>query len=320
MNLVYLSNRLLEQRVWWRNVTPPFERAFGSMTDCTVVAPPPLRRATLRSDRPAWLAAIKTIRRADAVFWIQGHLLPPVPLWGLAYTQPLAVRSMMVLDSWPQHLDNLAAVVRRLHIHRCYFLYTEALPILRDRYPDHGFEWLPVAFNSDVFADLGLERDIYAFWLGRRHDALHEALARYCIERGLVYRYTTRGHDPATTAELREIAARSRYIVATPPDVNDVGRTGGYSPVTSRYLEAPGAGARPLGVAAHASEMAYYFEDGEFIQCAVDGSDLAEVLDAADAEPTWEATRIAVRDRVRREHTWHKRAEQIYDDLARMTA
>ena len=318
MNLVYLSNRLVEHDVWWRNITPPFERAFGSMPNCTVVAAPPLRRATLRSDRPAWLSAIRTVRKADAVFWIQGHLKPPAPLWGLAYAQPLAVRSTFVLDAWGQHLDNLAHVVRHLHVHRCWVLYTEALPYLEERYPTLGFKWLPMGANSDVFKDLGLERDIYAFWLGRRHDALHEALMRYCDERGLTYRYTTGGHDPATVEELQNIVARSRYVVATPPDVNDPGRTGGYSPVTSRYLEGPAAGARAFGVAALDAEMEYFFNDGEFVACAVDGSDAADVLDAADADPRWEEIRVATRDRMREEHSWHSRAQLIYDDLVEL--
>ena len=206
--------------------------------------------------------------------------------------------------------------MRRLRIHRCYVLYTEALPTLSATYGSLGFRWLPMAANGDVFVDLGLDRDIYAFWLGRRHDALHEALQRHCGARGLTYRYTTGGHDPATTEELQQIAARSRYIVATPPDVNDRLRTGGYSPVTSRYLEAALAGARAMGVAALQAEMDYFFEEGEFIACAADGSDLSDVLDDADRDPTWESQRVAIRDRVRREHTWTVRAQQIYDDLA----
>ena len=319
MKLVYLSNREVQHDVWWRNITPPLERAFGSMPECTVVAPPPFRRATFRADRPAWLSMIRTMRKADAVFWVQVHLRPPTPIWGLAYAQPLAVRSTLVLDAWGQHLDNLAAVVRRLHVRRCYVVYTQSMPRLRERYPDLGFVWLPVAANDDVFRDLGKKRDIYAFWMGRRHEALHEALRRYCDERGLVYRFTQGGHDPATTEELQDIAARSRYFVATPPDVNDPGRTGGFSPVTSRYLEGPSAGARVIGVGGLESEMEYYFRDGEFIACAVDGSDLAYVLDRADADPNWEERRTVVRDRVQREHTWRVRAQQIYEDLATLT-
>jgi hypothetical protein len=318
MNLVYLSNRLLETEVYWRNITPPFERAFGDMADTTVITPPPFRRATFRADRPAWLSMIRAVRRADAVFWIQGHLKPPAPLWALAYASPLAIRSTLVLDAWAQHLHNLAAVVEKLRIHRCYVFYTEGLPLLRAKYASLGFRWLPMAANGDVFTDLGYDRDIYAFWLGRRHDALHEALQRHCSQRNLTYRFTTGGHDPATVEELQQIAARSRYIVATPPDVNDLLRTGGYSPVTSRYIEGPLSGARSMGVAALRPEMEYFFEDGEFIACAADGSDLSAVLDAADADPGWEARRVAVRDRFEREHTWAVRARQIREDIESM--
>jgi hypothetical protein len=196
--------------------------------------------------------------------------------------------------------------------------YTQAFEQLRARHPSLGFAWLPAGANTDVFMDLGRTRDIYAFWMGRRHEALHERLTEYCAARGLTYRFTT-GFDPATTEELTDIAARSRYFVATPPDVNNVQRTGGFSPVVSRYVEGPAAGARLFGVPALASEMEMYFDDGDFIACAVDGSDLADVLEAADADPEWEARRVQLRDRFRREHSWHTRAQQIYDDLSTFT-
>lgn len=319
MKLVYLSNRHLQHEVYWRNMTPALERSLSAIEDVTVLAPPPLRRPTFRADRPAWLAAIRVVRQADAVLWMQLHLRPPLPIWGLAYARPLTVRTMIVLDAWRQHLDNLALVVKRQHIRRCYVWYREAADALAERYPQLGFSWLPVCVDTDVFRDLGLERDIDFFWIGRRDEALHEALLAYCARRGLSYRYSKHEHDPPTREELSQLAARTRYFVATPPNLTNAERTGGFSPLTPRYLEGPAAGARVIGIPCLESDLEYYLPGGGFIRCAPDGSDLAEVLEAAESDPDWELHRTRTRDRVVHEHSWEQRACHIYTDVATLT-
>jgi hypothetical protein len=316
LKLVYLSNRHLQHEVYWRNMTPPLERALSGISGVTVVAPPPLRRPTFRADRPAWLASIRVVRQADAVLWMQMHLRPPLPIWALAYARPLTMRTMIVLDAWRQHLDNLALVVKRQHIRRCFVFYRQAADILAERYPQLGFSWLPVCVDTGVFRDLGRTRDIDFFWIGRRDEALHEALIAYCAERGLTYRYSMHEHDPPTREELGELVARTRYFIATPPNLTNAARTGGFAPLVPRYLEGPAGGARVMGVPCLESDLEYYLPAGGFIRCAPDGSDLADVLDAAESDPDWEAHRIATRDRVVHEHSWERRGREIYDDLA----
>ena len=174
LKLVYLSNRHLQHEVYWRNMTPPLERALSGIPDVTIVAPPPLRRPTFRADRPAWLASIRVVRQADAVLWMQMHLRPPLPIWGLAYARPLTMRTVIVLDAWRQHLDNLALVVERQHIRRCFVFYRQAADMLAYRYPHLGFSWLPVCVDTGVFRDVGKKRDIDFFWI--------EGATRHCMK------------------------------------------------------------------------------------------------------------------------------------------
>jgi glycosyltransferase involved in cell wall biosynthesis len=70
-----------------------------------------------------------------------------------------------------------------------------------------------------------------------------------------------------------------------------------------------------MGVPCLESDLEYYLPAGGFIRCASDGSDLADVLDAAESDPDWEAQRVATRDRVVREHSWERRGREIYDNL-----
>lgn len=315
MNIVFLSNSHLERQIFWRNLTPPLERTFAEQPDVRVVAPPGFGRATFRTDRPAWLDALRTVRSADAVFWVQLHLRPPLPLWGLAYVSPSAHRAMLMLDAWRPHLDDLARVVRTQRLSACYVLYTEALDVLRDRNPGLPFRWLPVGYNSDVFHDLDRERDIDFFWLGRRYDPLHDALETYCGERRLTYRVSRDVDDPETPAELNELIARSRYFVVTTPDLADPIRTGGFRPLTSRYLEGLAAGSRLLGVAPVDRERRHFLAPGALLECAADGSDLATVLAADEDGPDLEARRTAARDLVHARHTWADRAVELTEQL-----
>ena len=70
-----------------------------------------------------------------------------------------------------------------------------------------------------------------------------------------------------------------------------------------------------MGVPCLELDLEYYLPAGGFIRCASDGSDLADVLDAAESDPDWEAQRVATRDRVVREHSWERRGREIYDNL-----
>jgi len=209
--------------------------------------------------------------------------------------------------------------VKRQHIRRCFVWYREAADIFAERYPELGFSWLPVCVDTDVFRDRGLTRDIDFFLIGRRDAVLHQALLDYCAERGLSYRYSMHEHDPPTREELGELVARTRYFVATPPNLTNAERTGGFSPLVPRYLEGPAGGARLIGVPCLESDLAYYLPEGGFIRCSPDGSDLAQVLEAAESDPDWETHRVRTRDRVVSEHSWEQRARDIYADVETLT-
>jgi hypothetical protein len=319
VKLVVLSNPRQREEIFLRNVLPPLEDSLASLPDSTLVSVPATRPAALRPGRPGWLSAIKTVRRADTVFWGQFHLHPGIEVWGLAYSHPLARRAVLAIEQWESGVEHLGRIVDAQHLHACFVLYRQAYIELRRRFPELPFVRLPLGFNRDVFRDLDVDRDIYAFSMGRRHEPLHEALSRYCAARGLVYRYSMTRNDPPDVVELNRLTARSRYFVVTPPDLQNPERTGRFSPITSRYLEGAGAGARLLGVRPRdLDEYGELLPPDALVECAPNGDDLDDVLTRADADPAFDERRIAVRDHVHREHGWERRAETIYDHLRRL--
>lgn len=315
MRLAVISRPLEGAPIFWRNVGPPLESALADLPDATLVVPPGLRRPSLRSAAPAWLNAIKTVRRADTVFWIQMHLHPGAASWGLAYARPTARRAALAIDSWEPSIQHLGRVLEAQHLTRCFLAYNQAYAALKDAFPKLPLEWMPLGVPLGVFHDLGLERDIDVYWMGRRSEGLHQALVEHCARRGLVYRYAQHPNDPPTQVELNELMSRARYFVVLPPTYENAARTGAFTPLTSRYLEGPAAGARLLGVIPPRVEYEWFYPPNAIVECAPDGSDIGSVLDRADADPEWEATRVRVRDHVRAQHGWENRASAIYSSL-----
>jgi hypothetical protein len=321
MRLAVICDSVGRSDISVRNVIPPFEDALASQPGATLVGSLARRRPNGLPGRPAWLAAIRTVRKADWVFWTQLHLRPAFGVWALAYTRPLARRAMLAVEQWEHDIDNLARIVDAQRMTACFVIYRASAVELQARYPGLPFYRVPMGFNSGAFHDLELERDLYAFWMGRRHEPLHRALVAHCAGRGIVYRYSLTRDDPDTVAELNRLISRSRYFVVTPPDVDNPARTGAFSPFTTRYLEGPAAGSRLLGVIP--GDRAEYDEllpEGAMVECAPDGSDLAEVLERADADPRFDERRLAVRDHVQREHSWERRAVDVYERLVRLDA
>ncbi len=315
MRLAVLSARELDDAVFWRNLAPPLENALAAQPGSTLVVAPPFRRPTFNAARPAWLTAIRTLRRVDAVFWIQLHLRPPGPVWALAYTRPLAHRAAYALDVFPSIYADLPRYARSQRLACCFVAYRIPALGLAASSGRGLFEWLPLAFNADVFRDRGVERDVDVFWMGRRHAPLHEALIDHCANRGLRYEYLEPPGRRIPLDELSLLCSRSRFFVVLPPDVEDPIRTGGTSPLTARYLEGVGAGCRLLGARPRSGEFELLLPEDAIVECAPDGSDLAAVLDAADADPEFEAKASAVCAHVHREHTWEHRAVHIYERL-----
>src|SRR5205807_1465808 len=151
---------------------------------------------------------------------------------------------------------------------------------LKRRFPKGAFEWLPFGVDTDVFRPRNAERDIFAYWMGRRHERLHRVLLDYCQQRGLEYRFTTVSGEFRDPSELGALVSRCRYFVVTPPDIDNPSRTGGYSPLVMRYLEGLAGGARLLGVLPKSGEFEDLLPREAICEVAPDGSDLTEKLDA----------------------------------------
>ena len=204
MRLVVISAREVDTATYWRNIAPPLEGALAEQPETTLVVAPPFRRPTLRPDRPAWLSAIRAARHADAVFWIQLHFRPPGPVWSLAYVKPSAIRTTLVVDSWPSIYCQLIAYAKAQRLAHCFLNFRPSAYALKSAAPNRNFEWLPFGFNSAVFRDREVERDIFAMSVGRRHEPVHEALLEYCSRRGLVYEYLE-GRGSASLRPLRTV-------------------------------------------------------------------------------------------------------------------
>ena len=80
-----------------------------------------------------------------------------------------------------------------------------------------------MAADTDTFHPHKEAKSIFAFWMGRRHDPLHQALLAYCEARNLRYVYFKDGR--ATTEELSQLASSAQYFIATPPDLDNPERT-----------------------------------------------------------------------------------------------
>jgi Glycosyl transferases group 1 len=320
MRLAVLSARRLGLHVNWTTLGPPLEDALGHMPGATVVEAPETRRGTLRPERPAWLAAIRTMRRADAVFWMQMSSRPPAPVWGLAYAKPTARRAAATIDAWEPAVRKIGAVARAQRLSILFLFFREAAMDFAGHRNGTRFEWLPFGYDASVFRDLGLERDIFAYWMGRRHEPLHRRLQAYCAERGLTYRYTRRGGEFPNPHDLNRVIARSRYFVVTPPNLDNPARTGRYSPMMMRYLEGLGSGARLLGVLPNRDEFERMLPASAVVRCAADGSDLEDALERDLADPGGEEKRRAAQERVMGEHCWERRAEAIHARLTELLA
>jgi hypothetical protein len=320
MKLVVLTARRLGLHVNWTTLGPPLEDALGQMAGATVIAPPAMRKGTLRADCPAWLSAARTMRRADAVFWMQMSARPPMPVWALAYAEPTAKRAAMAIDAWEPATQKIAAVARAQRLAILFLCFREAAVELQRRRSRTLFEWLPFGYDAGVFRDIGLERDIFAYWMGRRYEPLHRRLEAYCAKRGLTYRYTNRGGEFPDPHDLNRVIARSRYFVVTPPNLDNRARTGRYSPMMMRYLEGLAGGARLLGVLPNRDEYERMLPLDAVVQCAPDGSDLEDALERDLADPLAEENRRSAHRRVVADHAWERRAETIHARLAQLVA
>jgi glycosyltransferase involved in cell wall biosynthesis len=246
---------------------------------------------------------------------LQWSARPELPLWLLAGSLPQARRTAFVLDAWRPQLAKIGRLAVMQRLDPCFVAYREACEELEQRFPQGRFEWLPIGVDTDYFRPTSGERDVFAYWMGRRFEPLHNALERYCQARGLHYRYTRDGEVPKL-GESGQLAGRARYFVVTPPDLENPARTGGFSPLAMRYLEGLSAGARLIGVLPRSGEYEFLLPRDAILEVSPDGSDLAEKLDADVANGGASAAVGRARDLVRSRHSWAWRAEQIYARLS----
>ena len=150
--------------------------------------------------------------------------------------------------------------------------------------------------------------------MGRRHEPLHQALLAYCEARGLSYVYSKDGG--LTTEELGRLTSSAQYFVATPPDLDNPKRTGGFSPLVMRYFEGLAAGTRLLGVLPRSGEYEAILPTDALCQVAPDGSDLAQRLDQDRSNSNNQRAVEAAGEFVREHHSWRRRAEQVFNHLA----
>ena len=230
---------------------------------------------------------------------------PNGPIHVASYLNLRARRSNFVLDAWKPPLTKigLAATVERLD--PCFIAYREAKDELKRRFPLAKFVWLPFGAHTDIFYPRKEEKSIFAFWMGRRHEPLHQALLAYCEARGLRYVYSKNGG--LSTEELGRLTSSAQYFVVTPPDLDNPRRTGGFSPLVMRYFEGLSAGTRLLGVLPRSGEYEAILPRDAFCEVAPDGSDLAQRLDEDRSNPDAQRAVDAAGAFVREHHSWRRR-------------
>jgi glycosyltransferase involved in cell wall biosynthesis len=205
MRLAALSNDRLNPWISWAALAPPLLNALASRHDAILASPPALAWA----NRAEWLRVLRAVGGADTVFWLQWSGRPELPVWLLAGTLPLARRSAYVLDAWRPQLGKIGRLAVMQRLDPCFVAYRDACEELEQRFPRGRFEWLPIGVDTDYFKPNPAGRDVFAYWMGRRFEPLHNALKRYCEERGLDYRYAPDGDVPRF-GESGTLAGRAR--------------------------------------------------------------------------------------------------------------
>ncbi len=310
MQLGLLSNSSTNPSVYWTTLLPPLFSGLASQPGVRTVTPPPLTWER----RGEWRKVRSELKACDALFWVQLSARPAGAIYLASCMNLRARRSNFVLDAWKHSLTKIgiAATVERLD--PCFVAYREATSVLQRRFPLARFVWLPLGAHTDIFYPRKEEKSIFAFWMGRRHEPLHWALLAYCEARGLRYVYSKDGGLGAE--ELGRLTSSAQYFIATPPDVDNARRTGGFSPLVMRYYEGLAAGTRLLGVLPRSGEYEAILPTDAFCQVSADGSDLAERLDEDRGNPNNQRTVDAACAFVREHHSWRRRGEQVFNHLA----
>jgi hypothetical protein len=309
MELGLLSNSALNPSVYWTTLLPPLFSGLALQPGVRTIAPPPLAW----EQRSEWGNVRSQVKDRDTLFWIQLASRPSASIHLASYMHLGARRSNFILDAWKPSLTKIGLVATVERLNPCFVAYREAMEELKLRFPLAKFVWLPFGAATNFFYPRKEPKSIFAFWLGRRYEPLHQALLAYCEARGLRYVYSKDGG--LTTEQIGELASSAQYFVATPPDLDDPIRTGGFSPLVMRYFEGLAAGTRLLGVLPRSGEYESILPTEAFCQVSPDGSDLAKILDEDRSNPNNQRVVDSAGAFVREHHSWRRRAEQVFNHL-----
>ena len=310
MELGLLSNSLLNPGVYFTTLIPPLLSGLADQPGVRTISPPPL----IWERRKEWGTVRTQMKGCDSLFWVQLSARPKGAIHLASFMNLRARRANFVLDAWKHSLSKIGLVATVERLDPCFVAYREATVELQRRFPLAKFVWLPFGADTRIFYPHGEEKSVFCFWMGRRHEPLHQALLAYCNARGLRYLYSN--DLRYTTEELGRIVASSQYFVVTPPDLDNPKRTGGFSPLVMRYFEGLAAGTRLLGVLPRSGDYEALLPIDAICQVAPDGSDLAERLDEDRSNPNAQRAVDAAGAFVREHHSWQRRAEQIFNYLA----
>jgi hypothetical protein len=309
MKLGLLSNMLVNSQPYWQSYVPPlFSAIADGRTNVQIVEPPPVAWAR----RDAWKSVRSQVKACDTLFWLQLSSRPAPSIHLASLNRLGARRANFVIDAWKPVVTKIgiAATIERLN--PCFVAYLEATTELKRRFPLGKFVWLPLAVRTEIFYPRKDAKPNFAFYMGRRHEPLHQALLKYCEARGLKYVYSDKF---MFGEEVGRAASSAQYFVVSPREVIDPKTKTAYSPLPMRCFEGLAAGARLLGAPPESGEYQALLPTDALCEVSLDGSDLAERLDRDRQNPDNQRAVDAAAAFVHEHHSWRRRGQQIYDYL-----
>ena len=309
MKLGLLSDMRVTPKHYWQAFVPPLLSAIAAeRTNVRIVEPPPVAWAR----RAGWKSVRSQVKACDTLFWLQLSARPATAIHLASLNGLTARRANLVVDAWKPLVTRigLAATIERLN--PCFVAFLETTTELKRRFPLGKFVWLPLGANTDLFYPRKEEKPNFAFYMGRRHEPLHQALLKYCEARDLKYLYSDKF---LYGDELGRAVSSAQYFVTSPRQVIDPKTKTAFSPLTLRYFEGLAAGVRLLGPLPASGEYEALLPTDALCEVSLDGSDLAERLDRDRQNPDNQRAVEAAAALVREHHSWRRRGQQIYDFL-----
>ena len=131
-------------------------------------------------------------------------------------------------------------------------------------FPAGEIRLAPLAANTDIFYPRKEAKPNFVFYMGRRHEPLHQALLKYCEARGLKYLYSDRF---LFGEELGRATSSAQYFVVSAREVMDPKTKTSFSPLPLRYFEGLAAGTRLLGAIPASGEYERFCRPTPCVKC-----------------------------------------------------